>query len=836
MGVVDIYNSATLSLIKPSNNLHQAAVAQSPICLFQRNKQRRVISMASTVTVEHVNDGQERVTGDSFIRSHLRKLSPYQPILPFEVIEALGSLKFPYIYPDPQSRRLREALAKDSGLDSDHILVGCGADELIDLIMRCTLDPGDKIVDCPPTFTMYAFDAAVNGALVTKVLRKPDFSLDVENIVATVRREKPKCIFLTSPNNPDGSVISDEDLVQILQLPILVVLDEAYIEFSGLESRMKWVKKHDNLIVLRTFSKRAGLAGLRVGYGAFPLSIIEFLWRAKQPYNVSVAAEVSACAALQNPTYLETVKDALVKERERLFMLLNGVPFLKPFPSYSNFILCEVKSGMDAKKLKLRCLGRFVLSDNNLSGQLPHGLYNISSIEFIDVHNNRLNGSIPSDIGLTLPRLLYLGLTNNSFTGLIPQTLSNASRLKTIVFGDNYFRGPIPKDLGRLPQLQYLIFGENQLEDDLSFINSLTNCSHLFTIDIHQNFFRGQIPKFIGNLSADLGDMRLANNQLRGAIPIEIEYLSGLEFLSLNQNFLSGPIHHINFSRLQHLQRLNVGMNKLSGRIPSTIGNLGMLSILVMSFNNFGGVLPPSLGSCRSLVALGLSHNNLGGSIPKELLSLGSLSIALDLSANRLTGSLPPEIDRLRNLGWLNISDNKLVGIIPDSIAGCSSMEELYLGGNYFAGEIPHALSSLRGLRILDISRNNLSGKIPDFLSRLTLLNLSMNQLQGEVPKQGIFLNASAISLLGNKDLCGGISQLKLPSCLNTEGKKSNLHLIWEISIPIVIAVVLIFSVACCLIRHQRKFYKKNMAWEVRCREKEMYIVTELFYWRCSQE
>ncbi|KAJ4848388.1 hypothetical protein Tsubulata_049937, partial [Turnera subulata] len=84
MGVIDIYNSATLSLIKPSNNLHQAAVAQSPICLFQRNKQRRVISMASTVPVEHVNDGQERVTGDSFIRSHLRKLSPYQPILPFE--------------------------------------------------------------------------------------------------------------------------------------------------------------------------------------------------------------------------------------------------------------------------------------------------------------------------------------------------------------------------------------------------------------------------------------------------------------------------------------------------------------------------------------------------------------------------------------------------------------------------------------------------------------------------------------------------------------------------------------------------------------------------------
>lgn len=353
--------------------------------------------MASTIPVQQkeVNDGQQRLTGDSFIRPHLRNLSPYQPILPFEVLstrlgrkpediikldanenpygpppevmEALGALKFPYIYPDPESRRLRAALAKDSGLESDYILVGCGADELIDLIMRCVLDPGDKIVDCPPTFTMYEFDAAVNAASVIKVPRKSDFSLDVEVISDVVLQEKPKCIFLTSPNNPDGSIISDEILLKILELPILVVLDEAYIEFSGLESKMQWVKKHENLIVLRTFSKRAGLAGLRVGYGAFPLSIIEYLWRAKQPYNVSVTAEVSACAALQNPTYLEMVKESLLQERERLFNLLKELPFLNPYPSYSNFILCEVTSGMDAKKLKedLAKMGVMIRHYNN---------------------------------------------------------------------------------------------------------------------------------------------------------------------------------------------------------------------------------------------------------------------------------------------------------------------------------------------------------------------------------------------------------------------------------------------------------------------------------------
>ncbi|KAL6633683.1 hypothetical protein ACP70R_026354 [Stipagrostis hirtigluma subsp. patula] len=342
--------------------------------------------MASAASVEEpaaaaaAAEKKQRPTGDSFIRHHLRTLAPYQPILPFEVLSArlgrrpediikldanenpygpppevataLGNLKFPYVYPDPESRRLRTALAEDSGLESEYILAGCGADELIDLIMRCVLEPGDKIVDCPPTFTMYEFDASVNGALVIKVPRLPDFSLDVARIVEVVEQENPKCIFLTSPNNPDGSIINDEDLLKILDLPMLVVLDEAYIEFSSLKSRMAWVKKHDNLIVLRTFSKRAGLAGLRVGYGAFPLSIIEYLWRAKQPYNVSVAAEISACAALQNPAYLENVKNLLLQERERLYDLLKGIPFLKPFPSHSNFILCEVTSGKDAKKIK----------------------------------------------------------------------------------------------------------------------------------------------------------------------------------------------------------------------------------------------------------------------------------------------------------------------------------------------------------------------------------------------------------------------------------------------------------------------------------------------------
>ena len=143
--------------------------------------------------------------------------------------------------------------------------VGCGADELIDLLMRCFLDRGDAIIDCPPTFTMYAFDSDVNGGRVVTVPRLDGFKLDMESIHSAVEQHKPKIVFLTSPNNPDGSMITEAELLEVLALPVLVVLDEAYIEFSSESTRMPWVTKVPNLVVLRTFSKSAGLAGLRVG-------------------------------------------------------------------------------------------------------------------------------------------------------------------------------------------------------------------------------------------------------------------------------------------------------------------------------------------------------------------------------------------------------------------------------------------------------------------------------------------------------------------------------------------------------------------------------------------
>jgi histidinol-phosphate aminotransferase len=275
--------------------------------------------------------------------------NPYGPSP--RALEALSAGKSFNIYPDPGSTFLRRALADFVRLPMEMILAGAGSDELIDLVLRATLVPGDVVVDCPPTFGVYSFLAGVNRARVLNVPRRADFGLDVEGVEAAVAAEpRAKVLFLCSPNNPDGSVIPDEALRRLLRLPILVVLDEAYIEFQG-RSRIEWARDHSNLVVLRTFSKWAGLAGLRAGYGAFPDWLSARIWRIKQPYNVNAAASQAAIASLRDTDWLLANVERLRLERSRLFNALQAVEGLMPYPSEANFILCRVTAG-DALELK----------------------------------------------------------------------------------------------------------------------------------------------------------------------------------------------------------------------------------------------------------------------------------------------------------------------------------------------------------------------------------------------------------------------------------------------------------------------------------------------------
>jgi histidinol-phosphate aminotransferase len=290
--------------------------------------------------------------------------NPYGPSP--KALQALASMDFVNIYPDPENRALREKLSIFTGVPFDNLFPGAGADELIDLILRVMIEPGDSVVNLPPTFGMYDFDAKLNQAKVLEVVRKDDFSLDLPAIQKVISENHPKVLFITSPNNPDGSLLSTDELRQILGLPILVVLDEAYIEFAKgggrFGERLSWIQevpKYKNLVVLRTFSKWAGLAGLRVGYGAFPDWMMPVLWRAKQPYNLNVAASTAAIASLEDLDVLFDRVQAICAERERFFSALTRIPFLIPSSSQANFILCKLEisddaalAGVNAKKIK----------------------------------------------------------------------------------------------------------------------------------------------------------------------------------------------------------------------------------------------------------------------------------------------------------------------------------------------------------------------------------------------------------------------------------------------------------------------------------------------------
>lgn len=277
--------------------------------------------------------------------------NPYGP-LP-AVAEALAEYPYYHIYPDPQQTELREALSDFVGVPAAHILPGHGADELLDYLGRLFLAPGSAILNTPPTFGMYSFDAKLQGAGVVDVWRKDDYAVDVAAIEAQILNPQSpiKLLFLTSPNNPSGNWLPDADLRRLLALPVMVVLDEAYVEFADHPSRAAWVVEYDNLAVLRTFSKAAGIAGLRLGYGIFPEWLMPHLWTFKQPYNVNVAASVAGLASLRHGDQIMAVVEKLKRERGRLFAALQTLSYLRPYPSEANFILCRVV-GRDAHELK----------------------------------------------------------------------------------------------------------------------------------------------------------------------------------------------------------------------------------------------------------------------------------------------------------------------------------------------------------------------------------------------------------------------------------------------------------------------------------------------------
>ena len=274
------------------------------------------------------------------------------------VNKALAACSYLNIYPDDGQTRLRKLLGEYTGIDARHIVAGGGSNQLIDLVSRLFICKGDEVINCVPTFGIYRFSTELCGGTLVEVLRDENFAVNV-SAVKTAVSTKTKIIFVANPNSPTGTVVPRQDILEILDTGVPVLVDEAYYEFSG-QTVAPLVSQYKNLMVLRTFSKWAGLAGLRVGYGLFPPKIADYLLRIKIPYNVNVAALVAVQESLKDIDYLMSTVKAIIDERERLFGELEKLKWLNPFPSQANFILCSVLNG-EARELKQKLQDKGIL-------------------------------------------------------------------------------------------------------------------------------------------------------------------------------------------------------------------------------------------------------------------------------------------------------------------------------------------------------------------------------------------------------------------------------------------------------------------------------------------
>ena len=248
-------------------------------------------------------------------------------------------------YPDPLQKQLRKSIANYKNIISpEHVFLGNGSDEAIDLIVRAFCEPRiDSLMIMSPTYSMYTVCANINDVAVLDVPLKPNFSIDVDQVINIATEKQPKLIFICSPNNPSGNIFPEEDIEAVIRnTNSLIIIDEAYIDFSDTPSWNRKIATFPNLIVLQTFSKAWGMAGIRLGMAFSNTEVIAVLNKIKYPYNIN---DVTANIVLETIKYPER-KEKMVKqikvERQRLMKELKDISVVKDvLPSVANFFLAR---------------------------------------------------------------------------------------------------------------------------------------------------------------------------------------------------------------------------------------------------------------------------------------------------------------------------------------------------------------------------------------------------------------------------------------------------------------------------------------------------------------
>jgi histidinol-phosphate aminotransferase len=291
---------------------------------------------------------------NSLLRKNILNLQPYSSArdeFSGEAMVFLDANENPFNppynrYPDPLQRQLKTRIAEIKNVPADSIFLGNGSDEPIDLLIRAFCEPGiHNIVQIEPTYGMYQVAAGINNVEVKKVLLTTDYQLDADALLQAVNTET-RIIFLCSPNNPTGNALDTEEMLKVVRkFNGPVVIDEAYIDFAPGLSLLPRLPDFDNLVILQTFSKAWGMAGLRLGMAFASPELISVLNKIKYPYNLNILTQQKAMELLSGSTKMAKWVEILLEERGKLAESLKGLDFVeKVFPSDSNFLLVRMKN------------------------------------------------------------------------------------------------------------------------------------------------------------------------------------------------------------------------------------------------------------------------------------------------------------------------------------------------------------------------------------------------------------------------------------------------------------------------------------------------------------
>ncbi|PQP97428.1 leucine-rich repeat receptor-like protein kinase TDR [Prunus yedoensis var. nudiflora] len=480
------------------------------------------------------------------------------------------------------------------------------------------------------------------------------------------------------------------------------------------------------------------------------------------------------------------------------------------------------------------------LSYNSFSGQLPVGIFNLTSLRSLDISRNNFSGHFPGGVS-GLGNLVVLDAFSNSFSGSLPTEVSQLPHLKVLNLAGSYFKGPIPSEYGKHPvalgnmsELQYLDIAYANLSGSIPReLGNLTKLESLFlfrnqlsgllpgefskirpltSLDLSDNLLSGPIPESLLELKS-LRLLSLFYNDMSGTVPEGIAELPSLETLLIWNNFFSGNLPQ-SLGRNSNLKWVDVSTNNFNGSIPPDICLQGVLFKLMLFSNNFTGGLSTSLSNCSSLVRLRLEDNSFSGEIPLKFSRLPDITY-VDLSGNKLTGGIPIDISQAPKLEYFNVSNNpelgnfsasscgiigylppfqncksisvvelsmnSLEGTVPESVSNCQALERFALANNNLSGHIPEELAGVPTLGVLDLSHNSFNGPIPTMFgssSSLLLLNVSFNDISGTIPSAKLLRAMGSSAFIGNPKLCGKPLR-PCPSSVAIFGSRGAGKLIW---------------------------------------------------------